>query len=573
MERALTLIFGGGTSLKKRLENEKGYTLILTVAVIVIFTVLGLSLLTLTSSGIKKNEIRQDNVQAQDLSDKGIKYAVNDIQLFLQNEIKNNPMGKTDFYQLLEDKIKPNCSEGGGITIPGEKQDQTKETKVCIDRVEMVSNDEKDLYKRLVTFKSTGIVNGKTRITTSKVIIGTDAIPDQLRYALSTNDGGDLYLHGGVEIQGDIKTDGNLIITRNAHWMNGNNAIWENSVGPRLVKDTKSITPKIIMRENEKNIYTVNAANNYDKHISNPIDGSGIHYLDKSPYTKLSPLDTNTTNNLKNNYLFNTPNLDIVTKSLPADQIDVLAKIQEKNIGTVDYQYDDLHISSNDNPTKNYTKDKTILVGEKEKVCTKWFLICLEWKETGNYVGDMIIDANNSKNSVPLKGSYYVNGDLTINDTNLKSDALIYVKGNVEIRDSTLQGLNPDSTLIIFANGNIQISNISEYSDYNNPSMIKGFFYSKSNMIMYGVGSNIRLTGGISSKRLILTALRGNVSKQTHPTSNQESLTNGQPTYPSRLKVTYDENLIQQYTTFMRDQQEEYITELNPPEYIERSNQ
>lgn len=556
--------------MRKRLQNEKGYTLILTVAVIVIFTVLGLSLLTLTSSGIKKNELRQDTVQAQDLSDKGIKYAVNDIQLYLQNKIKNNPMGKTDFYQLLENSTIPNCSNGGGITIPGEKQDQTKETKVCIDRVEMVSNDEKDLYKRLVTFKSTGIVNGKTRITTSKVIIGTDAIPDQLRYALSTNDGGDLYLHGGVEIQGDVKTDGNLIITRNAHWIRSilgiSSTIWEKSVGPRLVKDTKSITPKIIMRESGKNIYTVDEASNYDDHISNPTDKKGIYYLDKPPYTKLSPLDTNTTNNLKNNYLFNTPNLDIVTKSLPADQIDVLAKIQEKNVGIVDYYFEDLTISKK--PTENFSRSDTVLVGKKcrQEKNNK----CQEYK----YEGDMKIDSNHQ--NINLKGTYYVNGDLTINDTNLKSDALIYVKGDVEIKDSALQGSNPDSTLIIFANGNIQISNISEYSDYTNPSTIKGFFYSKSNMIMYGVGSNIRLTGGISSKRLILTALRGNTTEKTDwlgiKSLNTDSI-DIQKKKDSRLKITYDENLIQQYTTFMRDQQEEYITELNPPEYIERSSQ
>ncbi|WP_146551187.1 hypothetical protein [Rummeliibacillus sp. SL167] len=547
--------------MTKQLQNEKGYTLILTVAVIVIFTVLGLSLLTLTSSGIKKNELRQDTVQAQDLSDKGIKYAVNDIQLYLQNEIKNNPMGKTDFYQLLENNIIPNCSDGGGITIPGGKQDQTKETKVCIDRVEMVSNDEKDLYKRLVTFKSTGIVNGKTRITTSKVIIGTDAIPDQLRYALSTNDGGDLYLHGGVEIQGDVKTDGNLIITRNAHWMFGIIAVWENSVGPRLVKDTKSITPKIIMRESGKNIYTVDEASNYDDHISNPTDKKGIYYLDKPPYTKLSPANVSTTNKLKNNYLFNTPNLDIVTKSLPADQIDVLAKIQEKNVGIADYYFEDLTISKK--PTENFSRSDTVLVGKKcrQEKNNK----CQEYK----YEGDMKIDSNHQ--NINLTGTYYVNGDLTINDTNLKSDALIYVKGDVEIKESTLQGLDPDSTLIIFANGNIQISNISEYSDYHDPSTIKGFFYSKSNMIMYGVGSNIRLTGGISAKRLILTALRGNTTPDWFGI-NTDSI-DEQKKKDSRLKVTYDEDLIQQYTTFMRDQQEEYITELNPPEYIERSSQ
>lgn len=550
--------------MTKQLQNEKGYTLILTVAVIVIFTVLGLSLLTLTSSGIKKNELRQDTVQAQDLSDKGIKYAVNDIQLLLQNAINSKSMGKTEFSKLLEDTIIPNCSNGGGIIIPGEKQNQTKETKVCIDRVEMVSNDEKDLYKRLVTFKSTGIVNGKTRITTSKVIIGTDAIPDQLRYALSTNDGGDLYLHGGVEIQGDVKTDGNLIITRNAFWDYPESPNWEDSVGPRLIKDTKSITPKIIMKDSGKYIYLVQEQDYPNIFHADDFFTNKNNFLNR--YTKLSPTDTNTTDNLIHNYLFNTPNLSIVTRSLPADQIDVTAKIQEQNDSTVNDHRNhrgDLIISSHDNPAENFNRDDKILIGNKCKQYKN--NICKNYEGSG----DLKIDTNDK--TLNLTGTYYVNGDLTINDTNLKSDALIYVKGDVEIKESTLQGLDPDSTLIIFANGNIQISNISEYSDYTKPSTIKGFFYSKSNMIMYGVGSNIRLTGGISSKRLILTALRGNTTSDWFGI-NTDSIEN-QKKKDSRLKITYDEDLIQQYTTFMRDQQEEYITELNPPEYIERSSQ
>ena len=53
-----------------------------------------------------------------------------------------------------------------------------------------MSNEEKDRYKRLVTFKSTGKVNSKEHITYAQIIIGTDAIPDQLRYAVSTNDEG-----------------------------------------------------------------------------------------------------------------------------------------------------------------------------------------------------------------------------------------------------------------------------------------------------------------------------------------------------------------------------------------------
>jgi len=548
--------------LKKLLHNDHGYTLVFTVGIIVIFMVLGLSLMMLTSSGIKKNEVRQDTVQSKDLADKGITYVVNDLQSYLEKTIKNTPMGKTQFNDLLNNTVKVTCPQN--IIIPGEKNNKTN---VCIEKVEQISTVEQDRYKRLVTFKSTGQVNGRDTIVRSKVIIGTDAIPDQLRYAVSTNKGGNLFLHGGVEIQGDIKTDGNLIISKNATWMSGSTAKWEDSVGARIVKETKSVNPKIIMRDKDQMIYTIDGSSstvNYNSHIAGSFNNN---------YGKISPYLSNSAP-LVEKKLFNTQNLAIVTKSLTPDNINVITKVEDKINESADYNYydGDVSITSTYNPIKNYTRDKTILIAKKEKK-NSFSFSCFCWREeeTGKYLkANLTINANSNIN---LRGSYYINGDLSITNTNLKSDAIIYVKGDVNIRDSTLMGIDPNSTLIIFADGNISISNISEYSSYNNPSTIKGFFYSNSDMIMYGVGSNIRLTGGISSRRLILTALRGDVSTTTKPISIQNKLdANGFPVYPSRLKVTYDENLIKQYTSFQRDEKEEFITQLNEPEYIERSN-
>lgn len=540
--------------MKSLIKNEKGYTLILTVGIIVIFTVLGLSLLMLTSSGIKKNENRQNTVQAQDLSDKGIKYAVDDLQQYLENEIKNNPMGKTQFYNLLENTIKVNCPDG--IEIPGEKASQTK---VCIDHVEMISNEEKDQYKRLVTFKSTGIVNGKTQTTTSKVIIGTDAIPDQLHYALSTNNGGNLYLYGGVEIQGNIKTDGNLIITKKANQKIDLLTKWEKSVGPRLIKDTKNVAPIINMNEN-KYIYTIRKPKDYLSTISRRnIRNDLEYYLDHFPYNKLSPSDSNTEEILKNK-LFSTPNLEIVTKSLPTNQIDISAKIQEQNENTVNHYYDDLTVLGLINPIKDFSHNETVLVKKKcnAKGCC-----------TGS--GDMKISLVKTN----LVGTYYVDGDLSIKHTLLKSNALIFVNGDVTIEFSKLKGLDsdPNSTLMIFANGDINISNISNLSEFDDPSEIKGYFYSNQNITLDDISSKLHLTGGISSKELTLSAVRGKVFLNDPLLwSDQSSLDeNGQPNVPSRLKITYDENLAEQYASFLQNK-EENITQLNDPEYIERSN-
>ncbi|MFJ3387387.1 hypothetical protein [Lysinibacillus sp. NPDC086135] len=543
-------------------QNENGYSLLITFAVIIIFTILGLSLITLTSSGITKNNTREELVQAQDLSDKGIDYAVKDIQAILKKEIKDKPMGKTAFETFLDNTLnasKLSCSQG--INIPAEK---TNQTNVCIEKVELISNEEKDRYKRLVTFKSTGKVNSKEHITYSQIIIGTDAIPDQLRYAVSTNDEGNLYLHGGVEIQGDIKTDGHLIISEKAHWLKNNMAQWPDSVFPRIIPDSKSVTPKIIMRESEKNIYYVNNTVDYSSHIS-----GNTNYLNGSKYTKFTPSNPTTKSELQNR-LFLTKNVSLVTKSLPGDNLEITEKViplyTNKNYNK-NYP-SGLSVSYINHETSKFNRDNIIFIhGEKED-CNIWGLFgCKKTLDRGNF------NINGSGKTLNLSGTYFINGDFIVNNTNLRSDAMLYVNGNVDIKDSTLNGINSNSTLFIFATGDISISNISV--DSATPSMIKGFFYSKQNMIMYGVGSNINLYGGISAKRTILTAVRGNSNNYTYESSKNQKetvITNGieVPKRKSRLKITYDENLISQYTSFKRDEEEEFITELNEPETINR---
>lgn len=539
--------------MKQHLKKENGSALLLAIAVLLIFTILGLSLMTITTNGVAKNSSRQDVVKATDLADKGIEYMVNDIQKYLEDKIKNTPHGKNEFYNLLENTFNDKkylCSENGGFTIPGENG---SETKVCIEKVEMVSNDEKDLYKRLVTFRSTGIVNGKEKTTKSTVIIGTDAVPDQLKYAISTNKDGDLYLHGGVEIQGDVKVDGNLVLSEQASWQSGNNYIWEQSVPTRITKSSNSVTAKLIMNA-DKYFYILNKNNKPS--YSNHINGNKLN--ETKHYTKISPTTSDASKTFSSKF-FNTENLQVITRDLPDDEVNVSNIVEsyknKKNITS----YVNLSISNNNNNSLKNLNKKTEVYIENQKYCKSWFIVCLEYETNA-----LIINGDNKE--IHLTGQLYLDGDLTITNTNLKSDALIYVNGDVNIRDSTLNGLTNNSTLIIFATGEIKISNISEYKD--TASKIKGFFYTKDNMIMYGVGSNIELQGGISAKRLILTAVRGN-TKETKNGLTVDTIEN-QKKKPSRLKIIYDQNLISEYTEFKRDEETEFITELSPPEIIER---
>lgn len=544
----------------KKLNEEKGYALVLVIAVLSIFTILGLSLMTITTNGIVKNKSRQDNVQATDLADKGIQYMTNDIQKLLKDSLTSGGMSKENFEKLLNNIFNDEkylCSKNNGYHIAGENG---SETNVCIENVvplNQITNNEKDQLKREVTFRSTGIVNGKEKIVKTKVIFGTDAVPEQLKYTLSTNKDGDLYLHGGVEIKGDVKVDGNLILSEQASWMSGNTAIWEDSVYASIVKNSNSSTPKLIMNP-KKNFYVLktNKKPSFDDHINgNKLD-------DTKHYTKFSPTNSNESKSFIEHF-YNTKNLQIVTKGLENDEVNVSQKVTSKKNQKGITKHKDLKITSNSNenknPLKNLDKSKEVFI-EHDTYCSDWFIVCWKYSDTNA----LTINGNNSE--INLTGQLYLDGNLEISNTKLKSDALIYVDGDVTIKNSTLFGLDNNSTLIIFATGEIHISNISEYQD--TASKIKGFFYTQNNMIMYGVGSNIELQGGISAKRLILTAVRGNTKKENGKLTVDSIAVQKQK--PSRLTIIYDQNLISEYTEFKRNEETELITELSDPEIIER---
>lgn len=554
--------------MKRYWQNDRGYALLLAFCAILIFSILGLSLLTLTSSGVAKNTNREEIILATDLSDKGIEFAVGDIQKTLEEQIVATPMGKTDFGKLLDNTLKNailKCPDAGN-TIPDEigyyiKAENNNKTRVCIEDAQMIKNaagvtEEQDMYKRIVTFRSVGIVNGKEHTTKSEVIIGTDAIPDQLRYAVSTNKGGNLFLHGGIEVQGDIKTDGNLIISNYASWgtATGSSNTWTPSVFPRIVKNSNSVKPKLILSE-DKDIYyfKLNNGNNdttfYYKHEKGTELNKTQHY-DRLAFTEASV----------NPYFFNTNNLSLISKKLADDTVDIDAEFNKIPSTATSYRELDNQLPSNNNKNTAYHI-------KKETYCSKTNNQgqCREYKDSSGSIKIKGSSSDNKKD-MNLVGTYYVDGDVDIDYINLKVDAILYVKGNVHINQSTIKSYRNESTLFIFATGDITFSNMhdSTNSSTDNINEVKGFFYSKSNMMLLGVKSHMKFIGGVSGTRVLLTGVRGKGK------SGSFDSVNSQKTKNARLQIIYDENLIKQFHEFKRDEKEEYITSINPPETISR---
>lgn len=69
------------------IKNKQGNTFIITIVLLLIFSILGLSLISLTLSGASKNEVRQDEVRASALAEKGMDRIIQEINSELTKSI------------------------------------------------------------------------------------------------------------------------------------------------------------------------------------------------------------------------------------------------------------------------------------------------------------------------------------------------------------------------------------------------------------------------------------------------------------------------------------------------------
>src|SRR5690625_2663730 len=149
----------GGREVK-RAHNEKGYTLFLVVLMIVVFSVISMSLITVTISGAKRSEVRENVTQAGELAEKGLKHLMNQIDFELQQEIEKVPDGmkKSEFIEKLEVVVdKYTCDELNNLI---NESNETGEYTACVE--EHIDKGSDSLPHK-VRIQSKGIADGKNK--------------------------------------------------------------------------------------------------------------------------------------------------------------------------------------------------------------------------------------------------------------------------------------------------------------------------------------------------------------------------------------------------------------------------
>lgn len=571
-----------------------------------LFAILGAALLTMTFNGLAKNETRENTVQSIDLATKGEQYLIADINSrvaqFVENKnVLTNEVFHQEFLNLLKEyDCGSKTSYLNKLNADVKSGTSTGDSSICVDTKKVAPYDD-TLTKFKVPLISTGKAGSKESVIQSTYLMGAQDVKESLKYSVSTfknetEQGGNLILHGGSELQGNINVENNLFLTSYSYGLGR----WLESVLPRA-KGSKLFLGN--------NIYTLKnglSNLNYSTHVNSNFTSTSLYKTIPATYYNPNSPTNLAENGFERNYA---PAL------YKNEEENIFYKVSEDFKGLGSYAF------SNRNTNKSERYNCTLFF-----FCDTWKYALINSTTTESspisYNGDLYITngtRDNKNISVTFKNAVYVKGDLIIgnleynaNDpktyhnitldgktiyvdgkvrvlgVNLTANTNIYVKGEekdsyVKYNDSvtkgllfpevsetetsklttrfyelTLKGLNTTNTvgsIIVFSAGKLQIANISEYSP--TPSILTGYFYSEGSMELYGFGSNLKIVGGVSANNLTLNAMRGD-SLQSCSNKNNYQLINSYcfekgtnqnaPGKNTRLSIEYNEKILDTYS-------------------------
>jgi hypothetical protein len=425
-----------------------------------------------------------------------------------------------------------------------------------------INDGSNGIYTEEITLMSQGIKGKQSEKLYKTITIST--IADVFRYSAITN--GDLKLNGSSYLEGDVYVGGNLFsrkrgkfISGSTYWpatsfpaIKGNlnvkgkyyytnkdgNAAKENSltgwdviktVNPDEIANIFSLAPRIIQTDPKTTVIDVMSAINEKNRIPNY-----TQTYEQSSFTitreTIYPNHTRLTDSFWLFGKFYTKTDVIVKKNgilIVNGNLYIYGNLSIESGGSV-IVHGDIYIDGSASLSGNLSVDQ----GKS---------IFIKGNNSTTYIRNLNLD-----------GAMYIDTDQLDIREDLNTNGSIYTKKDINVED-----LNNRSggTLILLSDSSIHMANNNLYQD--NPKEIDAYLYSKSMLEIYGVGSNIRINGGISGSPIILNAVKGKTKSSSFTGStkvgdlyfenNQDSIDPAR----SRLSIIYKKELI-----------------LNPPEGI-----
>jgi hypothetical protein len=479
--------------------NEKGYSLVVTLLIITIFFILGLTILSVAIYQARFTEVRVEDVESLHEATQAIEETIAEMKVKIDDFELSTP-GKLDM-QL--NTLIPALQQRYGVDIEDVTDDYKINRAKLFTRVYLISKP-----------------HGSKTVERRVILTNT---PSFLKYAIGSKE--DVILNGGAYIDGNIYAGGNAYVTNVANYIDNSKKYMEQTSFPTTSKAS---------------VLFVNGSYYSCDHEN----GARACYNITDNYFQRMMA------NYSNDVRFQSQTPSIQKEHEEFIDVDFEWTVKDKllnaaGIETFSQEYE-TYIDKSINQLSNELKDRFAVFDSvsslRENIDSTNQSIILQSEDFSLFFlepgeldledkwlivnGDLFL-GNRVNTPTKVRGNIIVLGNLIISG-DIQLDSTIYVLGRTRIYIANIAGWN-GKEVVLLSKGPLEIARINEFENnfsFEQPNL-KGYFYTDSNAVLYAVGSYINIQGGLFARGnelefapdsdvsgLVINAYRGTAVKQ-----------------------------------------------------------
>lgn len=509
-------------------KNEKGSALLTVMLMLLIFTTLGLVIMSVSINGAKRTEIREDEIITNIDALTNVKEGIAQIEGFVQDE---------NSLQTPATSIAYNKRITEFITA---MESNPKYSIVDISSEYNVGDSQTRIFQ--VSSKTNSKINYSQKVYIT-------AMPSYLKYALGSR--ASLTMNGSVLINGDIYAKNSLNISNHTTYKYDSNNKSKITKLPAFV-EKGNITIDSENSDVRENISLCNSNAACYETINNELMQNttlwkqtnsiadafsyGVPTINKD---KTEFIDIDVYQTFIDKLIFSGFSENTFNKNMTKDEISnaLTDNFQTNKLLDPLTSFDEIKKSSDSIKSFYYEGDAFIDTNDLTIDDYDWLIIN----------GDAHFESEGNS-QMKVKANILVTENVTMQG-NLSLSSVMYVLGNTTINNANIDcndcenvgTSNEQSTFILITDGELELARINKFSSAaRNKNIINGFLYTTQNANIYGVGSLINVNGGIFSQEdLIVNGYRGDVKDS----GSDLEFTPEESHLVSRLSITNDKRL------------------------------
>jgi hypothetical protein len=481
--------------------NEKGYSLVVTLLMITIFFLLGLTILSVSIYQAKFTEVRVQDIESLHEATKAIEETIAEIKV----EIDDFELSTPEKLDTQLNTLIPTLQQRYGVGIKDVTADYHIDRKKLFTRVYLISKP-----------------HGSKTVERRVILTNT---PSFLKYAIGSTK--DVILNGGAYIDGNMYAGENAYITNVANYIDNSQKYIEQTSFP-----TASKTSVFFVNGNSYSCDHQNGASacyTFSNHTFERVKANfspGVRFQSQSPSVQKEKeefIDVDFEWTVKDK-LLNAAGIETFSQEYETyidKSIDQLFnELQDQDrfavFDSVSSLQENINSTSQSIILKSETSPLFFLDSGELDLQNKWLIVD----------GDLFL-GNRVNKPTKVRGNIIVLGNLTISG-DIQLDSTIYVLGRTLVYNANIAGWD-NKEVVLLSKGPLEIARINEFKNdfsFEQPNL-KGYFYTDSNAVLYAVGSYINIKGGLFARGnelelapdsdvsgLVINAYRGAAEKQ-----------------------------------------------------------